>query len=130
MGETTLALSAFNESLALNPRQIETRGLRGSLLRKLGDLEGARYDYQNALQLDPENPALIYALGLTQVQLGMLVHAEANIATAADDQPDNPGITSSTAYWHMRSDRMPSPPQPWNAICLLAITKHTRRHIT
>ncbi|MGB0413896.1 MAG: tetratricopeptide repeat protein [Coraliomargarita sp.] len=92
MGQNALALSAFNESLAINPRQIETRGLRGSLLRKLGDLEGALYDYKNALQLDPENPALIYALGLTQLQLGRLTEAEANIARAANSQTSNASI--------------------------------------
>ncbi len=91
-GQTALALSAFNESLAINPRQIETRGLRGSLLRKLGDLEGAYYDYENALQLDPENSALIYALGLTQLQLGKLSDAEANIAQAATSQADNASL--------------------------------------
>ncbi len=92
MGQTSLALSAFNESLAINPRQIETRGLRGSLLRQLGDLEGALYDYQNALQLDPESPALIYALGLTQLQMGKLLGAEANLAEAAAADPENAGI--------------------------------------
>ena len=108
MGQSRLALSAFNESLAINPHQIETRALRGSLLRALGDLEGAVYDYSNALDLDPENPALLYALGLTQVQVGKLVEAEANIARAAEKQPEHASIQllhSLLAYTTGQHDR-------------------------
>lgn len=74
-GQSALALSAFNESLAIKPMQPDTLALRGSLLRRFGDLQGAAADYTSALNLAPENPAILYALGLVQLQRGKLPHA-------------------------------------------------------
>ena len=89
---TTLALSAFNQSLSLKPRQSETLALRGSLLRRIGDLEGAATDMENALSLDPGNPALIYSLGLTHLQLGKLEDACRFIGISAAKLSDQAGI--------------------------------------
>jgi len=88
----SLALSAFNQSLTLNSLQPETLALRGSLLRKMGDLEGAKVDLENALGLDPENPALTYSLGLIYLQLGKLDSACELIGESAQQIPDNPGL--------------------------------------
>ena len=67
-----LALSAFNESLAIDTLQPQTLALRGSLLRRFGDLQGAAADYTSALNLAPNNSAVLYALGLVQLQRGKL----------------------------------------------------------
>ncbi|CAA6679755.1 MULTISPECIES: tetratricopeptide repeat protein [unclassified Lentimonas] len=88
----TLALSAFNQSLSIRVDQAETLALRGSLLRKLGDLGGAEADIESALILDPGNPALTYSLGLIQLQLGDLSAAEQSIGFTAQLLPENPGI--------------------------------------
>ncbi len=91
-GSTSLALSAFNQSLSIQPNQSDVLALRGSLLRKIGDLEGAIADMQNALQLDPENPALTYSLGLIYLQLGQLDDARRFIEESAKKLTENPGI--------------------------------------
>ncbi|MEM8866806.1 MAG: tetratricopeptide repeat protein [Verrucomicrobiota bacterium] len=91
-GNPALALSAFNASLKVNPRQVNALGLRGSLLRQLNDLEGAAIDYENALSLDPENRQLPYALGLVYFQLGLLPEAKAQVGLSAEAAPNNPGI--------------------------------------
>lgn len=88
----TLALSAFNESLKIDPRQAATRALRGSLLRQIGDLEGALADYQSARQLRPEDPALAYAAGLVHLQLGKIPEAEEALADAAPLFQGRPGV--------------------------------------
>ncbi|WPJ97503.1 tetratricopeptide repeat protein [Coraliomargarita algicola] len=87
-----LALSAFNESLLIDPEQVDTRALRGSLLRKIGDLAGALSDYQVARRLAPENASIAYASGLVHLQLGEIPQAEQVIAGAAQQLPDNAGI--------------------------------------
>lgn len=100
-GQNALAISAFNQSLSIDRRQPEVLALRGSLLRRIGDLEGARADYQQASALDPENPALAYALGLTLLQLGQLPAAEQALARAALDAGSPPGtglLHALTAY--------------------------------
>lgn len=79
----SLALSALNQSLLLDPAQSETLALRGSLLRKIADLQGALADYESALRLEPSSPVLSYELGLVLLQLGRIGEAEAHLATAA-----------------------------------------------
>ena len=89
---TALALSAFNQSLSIQADQAETLALRGSLLRKLGDLQGAAADTESALILDAGNPALTYSLGLIRFQQGNLSAAEQSIGLSAQLLPNNPGI--------------------------------------
>lgn len=89
--QVSLAISAFNQALQLDPEQAEVLALRGSLLRRIGDLTGARRDYQKAVILKPENAALHYALGLTQLQLGALTEAEQAIGQSAGMAGDTPG---------------------------------------
>jgi len=88
----TLALSAFNESLLTDPNQAEARALRGSLLRKIGDLEGALADYEAAQRLAPEDASITYASGLVYLQLGQIIEAEQTIGQAAMALKDNAGL--------------------------------------
>jgi len=90
-GQPALAISALNKSLQIQPDQPIARALRGSLLRKIGDLEGALADYEAASILDPGNSALLYALALTHLQLGQLPTAEQKLGLANTLTPDNPG---------------------------------------
>lgn len=88
----TLALSAFNQALQLDPNAPKPRALRGSLLRKIGDLDGALADYETAQKLEPENPAIAYARGLVHLQLGEIAHADKAFAQAAKALPAKPGL--------------------------------------
>ncbi|MFP4156134.1 MAG: tetratricopeptide repeat protein, partial [Opitutales bacterium] len=78
-----LAISAFNQALELDPDRTEVLALRGSLLRRIGDLEGARSDYRRAAELNPDNAAFHYALGLAELQLGRLAEAEQALGQSA-----------------------------------------------
>ena len=79
----TLALSAFNESLLIDSERAEALALRGALLRKIGDLEGALADYTKAHELIPSSPVLSYEKGLVLLQLGRLEEAEGLLKVAA-----------------------------------------------
>jgi tetratricopeptide (TPR) repeat protein len=79
----TLALSAFNESLLIDSERAEVLALRGALLRKIGDLEGALADYTKAHQLIPSSPVLSYEKGLVLLQLGRPEEAEGLLQIAA-----------------------------------------------
>ncbi|NBB80557.1 MAG: tetratricopeptide repeat protein, partial [Verrucomicrobia bacterium] len=87
-----LALSALNEALQIDPKAPEPRALRGSLLRKIGDLDGALADYETAQSLQPENPAIAYARGLVHLQLGQVIQADQAIGQAAAALPGQPGL--------------------------------------
>ena len=89
--QVSLAISAFNQALQLAPEKAEVLALRGSLLRRIGDLEGARSDYGEAVMLMPENAGLHYALGLTQLQLGQLAAAEHALGEATQLEDILPG---------------------------------------
>ncbi|HKK18096.1 MAG TPA: tetratricopeptide repeat protein, partial [Opitutales bacterium] len=78
-----LAISALNQSLALEPEQAQSLALRGSLLRKIGDLEGALVDYARAHRLEPSSPVLSYERGLVLLQLGRIEEAEPMLQLAA-----------------------------------------------
>jgi tetratricopeptide (TPR) repeat protein len=79
----TMALSAFNESLLIDSERAEVLALRGALLRKIGDLEGALADYTKAHQLIPSSPVLSYEKGLVLLQLGRPEEAEGLLQIAA-----------------------------------------------
>ncbi|WP_158279913.1 tetratricopeptide repeat protein [Coraliomargarita sinensis] len=82
-GRNELALSALNQSLDLEPEQAGILALRGSLLRKIGDLQGALVDYERAHQLEPSSPVLSYEQGLVLLQLGRIGEAEPFLRVAA-----------------------------------------------
>ena len=82
-----LAISAFNESLRLQPEQAVTLALRAGLLRQINDLDGALTDYQKAILLDAQNPALRYAYGLTLLQYGQIPAAAQALDFAAELLP-------------------------------------------
>lgn len=89
---TALAISAYNEAIKINPTTPEIRAARGSLLRQIGDIEGAAIDYYSARQSEPQNPAYAYAYGLTLFQLGQLDEAEAQLGFAAKLLPKNSSL--------------------------------------
>ena len=96
-----LALSAFNESIHIDPRQSKVLAIRGSLLRKIGDLEGALADYTLAHKLLPSSPVLSYEKGLVLLQLGRLPEAEGMLQIAARQlsaQPSLDLIHANCAY--------------------------------
>ena len=66
----------------IDSEQAETLALRGTLLRKIGDLEGALADYTKAHQLIPSCPVLSYEIGLVLLQLGRLTEAESLLQVA------------------------------------------------
>jgi predicted Zn-dependent protease len=78
-----LAISALNQSLLLDPDQLETLALRGSVLRRIGDLTGALADYERAQRLAPSSPVLSYERGLVLLQLGRIEAAEPLLRSAA-----------------------------------------------
>lgn len=87
-----LAISAYNESLKIDPQNPQARAARGSLLRNIGDLEGAVTDYQAALNSTPDDPNYAYALALTFLQLGKIDKAEAHMRQAAQKLLDNASV--------------------------------------
>ncbi|MGZ0655817.1 tetratricopeptide repeat protein [Coraliomargarita sp. W4R72] len=89
---STLALSAFNESLIIEPEQAEVRALRGSLLRKIGDLQGALADFEVAQRLAPADASIAYTAGLVYLQVGYMTKAQQSIAQAAQGLPQNAGL--------------------------------------
>ena len=91
-GTPALAISAYNESIKIDSINPEVRATRGSLLRNIGDLDGASTDYLAALQSDPGNAGYAYALGLTFFQQGQLDKAEQYIGDAARLLNENAGI--------------------------------------
>jgi tetratricopeptide (TPR) repeat protein len=99
--QNTLAISALNQSLQLKPDQPKMLALRGSLLRKIGDLQGALADYKRAHALEPSSPVLSYEQGLVLLQLGRINEAEPMLEIAARKLTTHPTLDllhASCAY--------------------------------
>jgi len=88
--QTSLAISALNQSLLQRPQQVETLALRGSLLRRIGDFDGALADYERARAMNASSPVLHYETGLTYLQLGRIAQAEPHLRVAAAQLEDQP----------------------------------------
>ena len=86
-GSIAAAISAFNESLRLEPSQADTLALRASLLRRAGDPAKAREDAMQAIQIEPDNAALRYFLALVELETGAVESAARSFAKAADSLP-------------------------------------------
>jgi tetratricopeptide (TPR) repeat protein len=106
-GSTALAISAFNESLSLDALQATTLALRAGLLRQINDLQGALADYEKACALEPENPALRYALGLCLLQLGAIPAAAEQLQTAAQELPQQSEISLLAALLQFTTKNHP-----------------------
>lgn len=78
------AISAYSQSIEIAPHKTATRALRAGLFRQLGQFELAEADYKKALQEEPENPDLHYALGLLQIRIHSLHLAYQSLLKATD----------------------------------------------
>lgn len=111
----TLAISAYNEAIRIDPNQADTRAARASLLRTIGDLGGAAADYKAARKLAPNNPAYAYALGLVELQLGKLDAAEKQFFFASEKLPQNIDILLLHALLAYTTDQLPKATKSLNA---------------
>lgn len=84
------AISAYNQSIEIAPEKITARALRAGLFRQLGQFELAEADYQKALQNDPENTPLHFALGLLQIRIRSLDLAYESLLKASKSEATPP----------------------------------------
>ncbi|MGC6456175.1 MAG: tetratricopeptide repeat protein [Coraliomargaritaceae bacterium] len=92
LGQTQRAISAFSQSLVGKPGQASVLALRAGLYRRLEQFSFARNDYEEALQITPQDSALHYALGLLHIRLGDLEKAYQNLVKASSEKtlpPEN-----------------------------------------
>ncbi len=80
------------------------RGL-GDLWRRLGDLHSARFYYERALTLSPEDPAAALGLAETCLELGDVAAATGLLRGLLDRDPDDQAARLAMARLHEREER-------------------------
>jgi tetratricopeptide (TPR) repeat protein len=78
------AVPHFERALELSPDYYLTRRCFGVCLFMLGDLAGARHQYQVLLAADPEEPEAHYGIGTVDLEEGHLAEAEARFRRAIE----------------------------------------------
>ncbi|MCC6125313.1 MAG: tetratricopeptide repeat protein [Pirellulales bacterium] len=83
------ARRAAEAALALDPEHIGALNLRAESLRKLGRVQDARIELQNALRVDPDSADTHAALGWAHLQKGDRAAAVAHFREALRLEPDS-----------------------------------------
>jgi len=95
-GKYAEALAAFDRALAIDEKCAPAWNDRGICLRELADHTTALKSCLRAVELDPENPEMLFTLGVTLEQIGMLYMSTRYLESAVqvfkmviDQLPDN-----------------------------------------
>ncbi len=86
-GRWTEAIGEFNTLVAADPENAVSRNLLALALLTTGDREGARYQYQETLRIDPTHPRANLQLGLLFVEDGREQDAIARFRAAVESDP-------------------------------------------
>ena len=97
------ALSYYNEALEKLPKNSALAalalGYRGDTFSNLGDDDAAEKDFIASLNINPENPEILNALGYTWLERGKNIEqAQAMIAKAVEKEPENGCIIDSFGW--------------------------------
>ena len=82
-GQAFYAIEPLNRAAAAAPRDWRPHSLLGVAMEQVKRLDDARGEYQRALQLSPENPAVLSNLALLDAAAGDRVTAESLLRRAA-----------------------------------------------
>jgi tetratricopeptide (TPR) repeat protein len=82
------ALSDCNESLRINPNDVNTLDSRGFVNLKLGQLNDAIADFTAALEYNPKIPTSLYGRALAERKKGDEQSAAADMGAAKAIEPD------------------------------------------
>lgn len=82
------ALEDINRAITINPKDFWSYVDRGAVREGMGDQWLALEDYQQALSLAPENPQVLYRLGVAQMYLQDPAAAETSFSRAVQRDPD------------------------------------------
>lgn len=97
---------AYEDFLKRNPNHVRGRVAYGSFLGDLGDEEGAKVQWERALELDPKNPAIYNNLANVYGHSGPVKKAFENYAKAIELNPREPTYYHNygTVVYLFRSD--------------------------
>jgi len=102
-GSTDEAIATYQQSIKDNPREISFYVLAGELYEANSNWEGAKSMYQQALNIQPDNPLASNNLAYVMLQQGGNVDVALSMAqNARRGMPDSPSAadTLGWAYYH------------------------------
>ncbi len=88
-GDLEGAAQAYREFLGSYPDSLEGRSNLGAVYARMGDYGKAIIEYKRALELDPQNVAIRFNLGLAHYETTAIPDAAASFAKVVAAQPNN-----------------------------------------
>mgnify|MGYP001402750954 CR=1 FL=1 len=99
MGRPELGLEHLERFAERNPAAAVELGIaRGELLARLGRAEEAVPVYDQLLERDPENVALLYERGMLLIELGRIEGAASDFARVVELRPEDPTALNALGY--------------------------------
>ena len=98
----TSALIDLNWMLQINPKSVRAFCLRGLILGKLGDPEGAIRDINQAIFLEPQNLEMRIGRGKIRVEIGDAQGTIADLNELLREYPSNAKLYGDRAKAHLR----------------------------
>ena len=100
-GKALLELAATNPTAAVRAVGAAADAMQAVLLMSQNDVKGALASYDDALKLDPSQPALWISKGQLELQLGNVDGARAAFDGAVEAQPENAQAWATRAHFHL-----------------------------
>lgn len=100
----------------LRPDEFTAYFALGEVYQAVGDASRAADQYEKAVQMSPEDPALYVRLGLAQMANGMPVNAERNFRKAMEFEGDDKPSTEFLANVLIQTNREHEVPALWKAL--------------
>jgi tetratricopeptide (TPR) repeat protein len=104
-GLETLAITAFERAVEMNPRFAQAHYNLGTLYLRRGDATAARAAFGRALEAQPDYPEVHNNLGSLLAQRGELAAAIAQFEAALRSRPDFPDALNNLGQAHLQSGR-------------------------
>lgn len=93
------AIECYHRALVLRPGDFDARRKRAPRLFSTQQLDRALADYDHCDKAKPEDPEILYRLGITQYALGRDFEAEHTLARCARGFANNPEMLVAASYW-------------------------------
>ena len=103
-GDYVGADAAARAAIEQSPKNVDLWELRGSILRRSGDMTAALDAFEHAAELDPKSASVAVNLAFTNAYMGRLVEARKLLGRAKELRPDTSNVAVEAMVFTLEGD--------------------------